>query len=153
MAKLTKRILIAVAAGLTVFAVVVVAVLAGAAILGHKQAVISGNEAAAAQNLKTISRAQIQYSTEHGNFGTFEQLVQTDLLSQKFAGAMPIADGYVYNLKVRPASAGEKSTFTVNADPESSGTGTRHFFIDDTSSTIHVNRSGPASANDPPRER
>lgn len=153
MAKLTKRILIAVVALPLVFAVGVVAVLVGAAIYGHKQAVISGNEEAAAQNIKSISFAQIQYSNEHGSFGTFDQLVQTRLLSQRFAGTMPIVDGYVYDLKVRPASAGQKSTFTVNADPENPGTGIRHFFIDDKSSIVRVNRNGPANANDSPRVR
>lgn len=150
MTKLTKRILIAVVALPLLLVVGVAAVLFGAAIYGHKQAVIAGNEAATAMNLKTISRAQVQYSTEHGTFGTFDQLVQTRVLSQKFAGPMRIVDGYVYDLKVRPASGAQKSTFMLNADPESSGTGTRHFFIDDKSSTIHVNRNGPANANDPP---
>jgi len=153
MARLTKRILILIGAGVLLFAVGVAAVLFGAAIYGHKQAVIAGNEQAAALNLKSISFAQVQYSTEHGNFGTFDQLVQTSLLSQRFAGAMPIVDGYVYDLNVTPASAGQKSTFTVNANPESPGTGIRHYFIDDKSSIVHVNRNGPASANDPSRGR
>ncbi|HEX5704477.1 MAG TPA: hypothetical protein VFX97_14855 [Pyrinomonadaceae bacterium] len=153
MAKRTKRILIAIGACLLLFAVGVVAAGVGLAIYGHGQAVISGNEEATAMNLKTISHAQVQYYTEHGNFGTFDQLVETSFLSQRFAGAKPIVYGYVFDLKVRPASAGQKSTFTVNADPESRETGTRHFYIDDTGSTIHVNRDRPANANDAPRVR
>ena len=95
MTRPTKRILIVIAAGVLLVAVGVVAAVVGLAIVGHKQAVISGNEAAATSNVKTISFAQVQYSTENGNFGTLDQLVKTDLLSQKFAGAMPIVDGYV----------------------------------------------------------
>lgn len=153
MAKLTKTILIAIVAGVLLFAVGVVAAVVGLAIYGHNQAFIAGNEEAATMNVKSISLAQIQYYTEHGNFGTFDQLVETRLLSQRFAGAMPIVDGYVYDLKVRPASASQKSTFTLNADPESPDKGTKHFFIDDKSSTIHVNPDQPANANDPPHVR
>ena len=153
MAKLTKRILIAIAAGLLVFAVGAVAVLVGAAIYGHKQAVIAGNEEATAMNLKTISRAQTQYSTEHGSFGTFDQLVETSLLSQRFAGARPTVDGYAYDLKVGPASASQKLTFTLNADPESPDMGTKHFFTDNSSPTIRVNLNRPAVAGDPPHLR
>ena len=153
MAKPTKRILIAIAAGLLVFAVGAVAVLVGAAIYGHKRAVIAGNQEAATMNLKTISRAQIQYSTEYGGFGTFDQLVETRLLSQRFAGPKPIVDGYAYDLKVRPASAGQQSTFTLNGDPESPDMGTKHFFTDDSSPTIRVNLNRPASASDPPHLR
>jgi Tfp pilus assembly protein PilE len=153
MAKLTKPILIAIVAGLLLLAVGVVAAVVGLAIYGHNQAFIAGNEEAATMNVKTISRAQIQYYTEHGNFGTFDQLAETRLLSQRFAGAMPIVNGYVYDLKVRPASASQKSTFTLNADPESATTGNKHFFINETNSIIHVNRDRPANAGDPPHVR
>ena len=67
MAKLTKPILIGIGAGVLVFAVGVVAALVGLAIYGHNQAFIAGNEEATAMNLKTISRAQVEYSTERGN--------------------------------------------------------------------------------------
>lgn len=153
MARLTERILIAIAAGVLLFAVGVVAAVVGLAIYGHNQAVIAGNEEAATMNVKSVSLAQLQYYTEHGNFGTFDQLVETRLLSQRFAGAMPIVDGYVYDLKVRPASASQKSTFTLNADPESATTGNKHFFINETSSIIHVNRDRLANASDPPHVR
>ena len=153
MAKLTKPILIAIVAGLLLFAVGVVATVVGLAFYGHNQAFIAGNEEAATMSVKSISLAQVQYYTEHGNFGTFDQLVETRLLSQRFAGAMPIVDGYVYDLKVRPASASQKSTFTLNADPESATTGNKHFFINETSSIIHVNRDRLANASDPPHVR
>ena len=150
MTKRAKWILIAVVIVAVVLPIGVVSLAVGLAIYGHNQAFIAGNEEATAMNLKSISRAQVQYRTEHGNFGTFDQLVETSLLSQRFAGAKPIVYGYVYDLKVRPASAGQKSTFMLNADPESASTGNKHFFIDETSSTIHVNRDRPANANDPP---
>ena len=148
MTKRAKWILIAVA---VVVPIAVVSLAVGLAIVGHSQAVILGNQQATVLNLNTISRVQVQYYTEHGNFGTFDQLAETRLLSQRFAGVKPIVDGYVYDLKVRPASAGQKSTFTVNADPKSPDMGTKHFYIDDTSSTIHVNPDRPANANDVPR--
>ena len=153
MTKRAKWILIAVVVVAVVLPIGVVSLAVGLAIYGHNQAFIAGNEAAAALNVKSISLAQVQYYTEHGNFGTFDQLVETRVLSQRFAGAKPIVYGYVYDLKVRPASAGQKSTFTLNADPESPDMGTKHFYVDDTSSTIHVHRDRPAKANDPPYVR
>ena len=153
MTKRAKWILIAVVVVAVVLPIGVVSLAVGLAIYGHNQAVISGNEEAAAVTVKSISLAQVQYYTEHGNFGTFDQLVEKSLLSQKFSGAKPIVYGYVYDLKVRPASSSQKSTFTLNADPESPETGTKHFYIDDTSSTIHVHPDRPANGNDPAHVR
>lgn len=153
MTKRAKWILIAVVVVAVVVPIGVVSLAVGLAIYGHNQASIAGNQGATAMNLQSISVAQVQYYTEHGNFGTFDQLVDSRLLSQSFAEAKPIVYGYVYDLKVRPASVGQKSTFTLNADPESPDNGTKHFYIDDTSSTIHVHPDRPANANDPPRVR
>ena len=153
MGKLSKPVLIAVIAGAVLVAVGVgvLATLVGAAIYGYPKVVIAGNEAAALANVEAIRIAQIRYYTEHRTYCTFDQLIEQDFLSRRFAGDTPIVDGYVYNLRVAPARAGEASTFALNADPKSADMGRRHFFIDDSSGTIHVNSHQPASANDPPK--
>lgn len=153
MTKRAKWILIAVVALAVVVPIGVVGLVVGLAIHGHQRAVQAGNEAAAAITLDTISVAQIHHHTENGSFGSFDQLIDKGYLDRRFAGATPTVYGYIYVLRVTTASAGQKPSFTLNADPESPDTGTKHFFIDDKSSTVRVNPNQPASANDPPYGR
>ena len=148
MTKLAKGILIA-AVGVVVLLGIAIGIVVGVATLGWKEALRSGNEAAAVQHLNTISVGQVRYYTENANYATFDQLIEKGFLDRRFAGAAPTVDGYVYVLRVKPASGGQKSSFALNADPESATAGTKHFFIDDASSTIHVQSDQPASAKDP----
>lgn len=114
-----------------------------------RQAVRSGNEAATLSNLKTIASVEIQYFNTHGrSFGTFDQMVGEQMLDRRFAGAYPV-DGYRLTLKVTAKTVGQQSAYTLNADPESSSTGTNHFYMDSLSGTIHVNGEMPASGSDP----
>jgi prepilin-type N-terminal cleavage/methylation domain-containing protein len=129
--------------------IAIIGILIGAAVYGWKAAQRAGNEAATLQNLKTISAVQMQYYTTHSrSFGTFDQLTKEQLLSSKFAGNPPNVDGYVLILKVTPKSATSTSSYTLNADPQDTGSGTNHFFIDSTDSSVHVNQTQPASASD-----
>jgi hypothetical protein len=149
MTKLVKGILIA-AIAVVVLLGIAIGVVVAVSLYQWKNVVRIGNETATVQNLKTISVVQAQYYTAKANYATFDQLIEEGYLSSKFARDPPVVDGYVFDLKVTPASAGWKSTFTINADPESPGTGTRHFFVDNTSPTIRVNLTRPASADDTP---
>jgi len=71
------------------------------------------------------------------------------MLSSKFSGNPPSTDGYVFNLKVTPKTATSSTSFTLNADPQDAGSGTNHFYIDSTDSSIHVNPTQAAGPNDP----
>jgi len=130
--------------------IAIIGILIGAAVYGWKAATKAGNEAATMQNLKTIAAVQIQYYNTHGRtFGTFDQLVKEQMLSSKFAGNPPNADGYVLMLKVTPKTATSPTSFTLNADPDSPNSGGNHFYIDSTDSSIHVNKDQAAGPNDP----
>jgi general secretion pathway protein G len=130
--------------------IAIIGILIGAAVYGWRAAQKAGNEAATLQNLKTIAAVQIQYYNAHGRtFGTFDQLVKEQMLSSKFAGNPPIADGYVLTLKVTPKTATSTTSYTLNADPQDTGSGTNHFFIDSTDSSVHVNQTQAAGPNDP----
>lgn len=130
--------------------IAIIGILIGAAVYTFKAATKSGNEAASMQNIKTIAAVQIQYYNTHGRtFGTFEQMVKEQLLSSKFAGNPPNTDGYVYTLKVTPKTAGASSSYTLNVDPQSDASGTNHFYIDSSDSSIHLNAAQPASVTDP----
>jgi len=130
--------------------IAIIGILIGAAVYTFKAAQKSGNEAATMQNIKTIAAVQIQYYNTHGRtFGTFEQLIKEQLLTSKFAGNPPNADGYIYTMKVTPKTSGAPTSYTLNADPQSDGSGTNHFYIDSSDSSIHVNATQAASSSDP----
>ncbi len=130
--------------------IAIIGILIGAAVYGWRAAQKAGNEAATMQNLKTIAAVQIQYYNTHGRtFGTFDQLVKEQLLSSKFAGNPPITDGYVLTLKVTPKTATSTTSYTLNADPQDNGSGTNHFYIDSTDSSVHLNQTQAAGSNDP----
>jgi len=131
----------------------VAGVLVGAAVYGWKAAQRAGNEAATIQNMKTIAAVEIQYyNTRNRTFGTFDQLVKEQMLTSKFAGDPPAPDGYILSLKITPKTSNQPSSYTLNADSQTDDTGRRHFYLDSTSPTIHVNRDEPAGATDPPND-
>jgi type IV pilus assembly protein PilE len=130
--------------------IAIIGVLIGAAVITWKAATRSGNEAATQQNLKTIAAVQIQfYNTHSRTFGTFDQMIKEQMLTSKFSGNPPLADGYIYTLKVTPKSASQTTSYTLNADPQSDSSGKNHFYIDSTDSSIHLNPDQPAGPNDP----
>src|SRR6266436_5630945 len=130
--------------------IAIIGILIGAAVYGWKAAQKAGNEAATMQNIKTIAAVQIQYYNMHGRtFGTFEQLVKEQMLTSKFAGNPPSPDGYLFTMKVTPKTAGSPTSYTLNADPQTDSSGTNHFYIDSSDSSIHVNATQAAGPGDP----
>ena len=143
----TTKIVIGVASGFLILCFVLLA----AAIFGHRAANRAGNEAATIQNLRTIGALEIQYYNTHGRrFGTFEDLTREQFLSAKFRGEAPVTDGYVLNLTVTPATANATASYSVTADPQDDGAGTKHFYLDSSSNEIRVNPNHRAGPNDPP---
>jgi prepilin-type N-terminal cleavage/methylation domain-containing protein len=130
--------------------IAIIGILIGAAVYTFRAAQKSGNEAATMQNIKTIAAVQIQFYTAHARtFGTFDQMIKEQMLTSKFAGNPPSTDGYIYTLKVTPKTAGAPSSYTLNADPQGEGSGTNHFYIDSSDSSIHVNATQTAGPTDP----
>ena len=130
--------------------IAIIGILIGASVYFFRTGQKAGNEAANMQHLKTVAAVQIQYYNTHSRtFATFEQLISEKMLSSKFAGNPPIADGYILTLKVTPKSATSTASFTLNADPQGDGSGTNHFYIDSNDSSIHINQTQAAGPNDP----
>jgi Na+-transporting NADH:ubiquinone oxidoreductase subunit NqrC len=128
----------------------VVGVLLGSAAYGWKAAQRAGNEAATLHNMKTIAAVEIQYyNTHEKRFGTFAQLIKEQLLTSKFSGDPLVCDDYVFTLMVTPTHAEQPGSYTLNVDPQSGDTVRRHFYIDSSSGSIHVNSDRSAGANDP----
>jgi Tfp pilus assembly protein PilE len=150
MTQLTKGIIIGVIAMVLLALIALGAILIGAGFYGWKAAQRAGNEAATMQNVKTIAAVEIQYYNTHNRtFGTLDQMIKEELLTAKFSGNPPAADGYIFTLSVTTKTSSRPASYTLNADPQNAATGRNHFYIDSSDSTIHVNPNQPAGATDP----
>jgi len=150
MTQLTKRIIIGVIAMVLIALIALGAILIGAGFYGWKAAQRAGNEAATMQNVKTIAAVEIQYYNTHNRtFGTLDQMIKEELLSAKFSGNPPAADGYIFTLSMTTKTSRRPASYTLNADPQNAATGQNHFYIDSSDSTIRVNPNQPAGATDP----
>jgi prepilin-type N-terminal cleavage/methylation domain-containing protein len=135
--------------------IAIIGLLIGVGAIGWQAANRAGNEAAAAQQVDNIRKYQAQYaSRNHGEFGSFQDLIQKAGLDERFAGERPIVNGYIFTLNIVKGSGSAPASYSVTADPQSPdgvmATGTRHFYFDSSLSTIKAtdeNRS--AKADDP----
>jgi type IV pilus assembly protein PilA len=144
--------------------VAVILTIAAIAIPNFIRSKMRANEAATVSNLRTISTAEVVYSTTYG-IGFSSNLAKlgpppggsvlvdannAGLIDDVLAAAIPGSGGktgYTFNYNV--AGAGN-TTYTVNADPLNPGTtGQNYFFVDQTS-VIKRNISAKAGPGDPP---
>lgn len=118
---------------------------------GLQRSVQRADETAAIAALHTIVLAQQTYSAGNGgDFGTFQQLCAGGYLDPRFNSSKPAIQDYVLTMEVTPKSAAQPNGFySCNADvPAGAKTGT-HFYVDSTSSELHVNPNVSATAKDP----
>ena len=114
------------------------------------QSVARADETAVIASLHSISQAENAYRlTSNDEYGTLEQLVNSGYLDQRFNSAQPVAN-YILTVQLTPRSSSSPASFySVHADPQASGERAgRHYYIDSTSSVIHVNATQPATATD-----
>ena len=113
----------------------------------YPKAVGAADEASAIQSVRTIASAQAQLKATKGEYGTFDALTQAGLLDARFAGTAPNLKGYQFTMSVT------ESGYSINADPQTTETqpttGSRHFYLDSSDSSIHVNTGQTASKSDP----
>lgn len=135
--------------------IAIIGILIAVGVTGWKAAVRSANEAAAVQNLRTLTQQQMLYYNSHQRtaYGTFDELVKEGVVDNKFSGSAPVVDGYIFTLKVVPKTTSTPPGYQINADPQvkegPGATGRNHFYVDSDKNTIHVNNTQPASTNDP----
>jgi type IV pilus assembly protein PilA len=126
--------------------VAIIALLAAIAVPNLLRARANANEAAAVAAMKTLTSAAISYRAANFTY-------PLDLTSMVAAAVSPAyiddvlgagaKQGYNFTL------AGSTDTFTVTAEPQTSGfTGNRRFFIDE-SGVMRVNISASATAGSP----
>jgi type IV pilus assembly protein PilA len=144
--------------------VAVILILAGISIPNFIRAKISANESSAVQGLRTITTAQVSYSTTYGlGYGigyspTLADLSGTaatpgptsaDLIDTVLASG--IKSGYYFTLTpLTYDNQGNVITYSLNADPQVvNSTGTRHFYTDQTG-VIRANETVTAGPSDTP---
>ena len=117
---------------------------------GLVQSAGRADEAVVLSNLKSIMVAENAYNLSTGGYGTFDQLTSGGYLDARFKGDRPSLHEYSYTISVAEKSENSPATsYTCNADPERTGDRAgRHFYMDSSSSNIHVNAIQPASATD-----
>jgi len=118
---------------------------------GLQKGVTAADDTAALAALKAIGLAERNYNVSNaGEYGTLQQLTQANLLDKRFISNKPVKD-YVFTLNViAKAPGGADGSYTCNVDPDPSGPpGSKHFYLDSTSTEIHVNASQAATAADP----
>jgi Tfp pilus assembly protein PilE len=118
---------------------------------GVQQTVARADETAATAALHAIATAQQTYSLSNGDYGTFQQLCEGSFLDSRFNSSKPTIKDYVLTMAVAPKAQGQaEGFFSCNADPVGTGPQAgRHFYIDSTSSQLHVNSNESATAKDP----
>lgn len=135
--------------------IAIIGLLIGVGSFAWSSMIKSGNEATAAQTLDKIRTFQTQYAAKNrGKFGTFDELIRTVGLDEKFAGEAPVSNGYIFTMVVEEPSGNKPSSYKINADPQVSegvqATGSRHFYTDSSLGTIKATEENrPAKPEDP----
>ena len=119
--------------------------------------VIAANESAALTNLENIQAAEQLYFEANGQYGTFQQLIDSGIFQAEVSGDPPTASGYVFNIRVQPKTDAQPAAYSVNVDPIRAegrdATGRRHFFASSEVIGVRFNESRPATKDDRPRPK
>ena len=142
---------------------VIILVIAAVAIPNLLRSRMSANEASAVASMRTIITAEIVFSSTYtiGFSANLPSLSDGGTPANCIAPTTPTANhaclidsnlaggsksGYLFTYTT--GGGATNSTYTVNADPISSGLGQRHFYTDATD-VLRVNLAAPASPSDP----
>ena len=118
---------------------------------GVQQSLGRADETAAVAALHAIAIAEETYSlTNGGKYASMDQLRDGGFLDVRFKAADGGVKNYSLTIITKPESVGVPTSFSCNADPANTGPQAgRHFYVDSTSATVHVNATQPATAADP----
>ena len=136
--------------------VAIILIIAAIAIPNLLRSKMAANEASAVGSLRTINTASVAYSTTYGSYppaladlgpdasGGFAPTSATaDLIDSVLASTVKSGYDFAY------ASTAPYTTYTINADPQSTSTGQRHFFTDQ-SGVIRADTQGSATSASTP---
>jgi type IV pilus assembly protein PilA len=134
--------------------VAIILIIAAIAIPNLIKSKMAANEASAVGSLRTITTAEIAYSSACPTIGFSSTLAELNTSGTCQGGSNQIdatlasktKSGYNFT---DPTVTGSNpaTTFAVNADPVSASSGTRHFFVNETG-VIRYTQSGAATNAD-----
>ena len=121
---------------------------------------MSGNEAAAVTNIRTIVTSELAYSMEYnigyttslgqlGGSGSVPSAANALLIDSVLAAGTKTGYTYVYAVTSTDTS-GHPVGFSINANPISHNLTGRRYYYSDQVGVIAVNYNAPASSTDPP---
>ena len=139
--------------------VAIILIIASIAIPNFIKSKMRANEAAAVQNSRNITTAEVVYSTTYGigfSNGLTPLSGNSAIVDQNNAGliddvlASVIKTGYIYTYVVLTTDAnGNVTSYSLNADPQTTTSGQLHFYTDQ-SAVIRSNSAVAAGVSDPP---
>ena len=140
--------------------IAVIMVIAGIAIPNFIRSKMRANESGAVANLRTITTANVVYTTTYGvGFGPSLAVLGGNPVAPSASSAglidsvlsAGVKSGYIYTYTAGSQDANNNwQSFTITADPITPGTtGDRHFFTDQTN-VIRSNLTTTASVSDSP---
>jgi len=134
--------------------IAIIGLLIGVGSLAWNAVIKSGNETTAAQSVDNIRKFQSQFAARNkGKFATFDELIATVQLDEKFKGDEPVVNGYKFKINRTDATSNSPASYEIWANPLAtgvSGTGTRHFYTSSSLSTIKgTDDDRDAKADDP----
>jgi type IV pilus assembly protein PilA len=136
--------------------VAIILIIAAIAIPNLIKSKMAANEASAVGALRTLTTAQIAYSTACPNLGFTATLLDLSTNATCPGGNNQIdpqlatggKSGYTFALTASTSgSSTAKVLFTAKADPQGPSSGTRHFFVDQTG-VIRYNQTTAATNAD-----
>jgi len=139
--------------------VAVILIIAAIAIPNFIRSKMAANESSAVQNLRNMTTAEVVYSTTYGisfsatlvalaGNGVTVDLNNAGLIDPVLGSGTKTGFTYTYTILTQDAQ-GHVTGYSLNADPQTATTGTRHFYTDHTG-VIRWNTSATASATDAP---
>ncbi len=120
--------------------ITILAIVVAFAVPGLREVKKAGNESVTISALRTLSSGQEGYRARYGGYGGMATLETAGYVDETYA--MAPRHGYIYN-----DGAVTPYAWSATADPESTASGDRYFYIDQ-SNVIRESTAGTASATD-----
>jgi len=140
--------------------VAIILIIAAIAIPNLLRSKMAANEASAVASLRTYNTAIVEYSVTYGtdpslNFSylgpaTTPSSTAADLIDSLLGTANPSKSGYNFTYTPGSVSNGVISQYSINAGPQSSSTGQRYFFTDQSGVIRQTTNGNPASSSSTP---
>jgi len=141
--------------------VAIILIIAAIAIPNLLRSKMAANEASAVASLRTYNTAIVSYQTTYGtdpatNLSTLgpastPSSTGADLVDNLLGSATPSKSGYTFSYTPGTASStGVISQYSLTAQPQSTSTGQRYFFTDQSGVIRQTTNGQPATASDNP---